>query len=406
MLPSGVAELIEKLHNSTSGRVALCLPGGGATSGAWLTTVPRASNTVVEAVVPYARESIIDYLGKEPRSYCSEETALSLAEVAYKRAVRNGPYGVPLFGVAATCALATSSPKKGDHRVFVGLHGRHGAKVYKLTLCKGARSRSGEEEIASRVVVGTIGNALLETDDALPEMLDGHLVQGEEIECSSRPQSRDVGEAIDGLLHGTVDCVEFCGDEVVVDAPRARRAYLSGSFNPLHDGHIGMLKLAEKVLGTTGCFEMTVSHPDKGIVDREEVLRRVGQFKESGMPIVLTAKHIFTRKAMLFEGSTFVVGYDTAARLVNPKYYKNDKETMLVEFEGLRSRGCSFFVLGRLDDGQFKGLEDINLPEELTDLFAGVSEAEFRIDVSSTEIRNRKLQESGKKQSDENGNLA
>ncbi len=38
------------------------------------------------------------------------------------------------------------------------------------------------------------------------------------------------------LLAGEVRCVEYCGDEVVVDAPRRRRVYLPGSFNPLHEG--------------------------------------------------------------------------------------------------------------------------------------------------------------------------
>lgn len=38
------------------------------------------------------------------------------------------------------------------------------------------------------------------------------------------------------LLAGEVRCVEYCRNEVVVDAPRRRRVYLPGSFNPLHEG--------------------------------------------------------------------------------------------------------------------------------------------------------------------------
>lgn len=44
-------------------------------------------------------------------------------------------------------------------------------------------------------------------------------------------------EPLQALLDGKVQTVEYAGGRVVVDAPRRRRVYLPGSFNPLHDGH-------------------------------------------------------------------------------------------------------------------------------------------------------------------------
>ena len=44
-------------------------------------------------------------------------------------------------------------------------------------------------------------------------------------------------EPLQALLDGKLRAVEFAGGHVVVDAPRRRRVYLPGSFNPLHDGH-------------------------------------------------------------------------------------------------------------------------------------------------------------------------
>ncbi len=44
-------------------------------------------------------------------------------------------------------------------------------------------------------------------------------------------------EPLQALLDGKLRAVEFAGGQVVVDAPRRRRVYLPGSFNPLHDGH-------------------------------------------------------------------------------------------------------------------------------------------------------------------------
>ena len=61
----------------------------------------------------------------------------------------------------------------------------------------------------------------------------------------------------------------------------------------------------------------------------------------------------------------FVQGYDTAVRLVNPKYYGGDVG-MAVQFTQLRMRGCSFLVAGRREAcGDFKTLDDIVVPEAL-----------------------------------------
>jgi hypothetical protein len=49
----------------------------------------------------------------------------------------------------------------------------------------------------------------------------------------TRQPARD---PLERLLAGELRCVEFCGPEVVVDAPRRGRVYLPGSFNPLHEG--------------------------------------------------------------------------------------------------------------------------------------------------------------------------
>ena len=47
----------------------------------------------------------------------------------------------------------------------------------------------------------------------------------------------DVGDPLELLEAGSIRSVEFCGGQVVVDAPRPGRVYLPGSFNPLHAGH-------------------------------------------------------------------------------------------------------------------------------------------------------------------------
>ena len=63
--------------------------GGGARALGWLASVPNCSRTLVEASVPYARESTVAIVG-EARAraierYASLEMAEALAEAAYAR---------------------------------------------------------------------------------------------------------------------------------------------------------------------------------------------------------------------------------------------------------------------------------------------------------------------------------
>jgi hypothetical protein len=49
------------------------------------------------------------------------------------------------------------------------------------------------------------------------------------------------------------------------------------------------------------------------------VRRRVAQFTSAGLPLLLTSAPLFTGKAELLRGSKFVLGWDTAVRIVMPK---------------------------------------------------------------------------------------
>lgn len=65
--------------------------------------------------------------------------------------------------------------------------------------------------------------------------------------CFLKEEVTEVTDPIKALLEGKVRTVEFSNGNVIVDAPRSGRVYMAGSFNPLHDGHRGMLAAALKV---------------------------------------------------------------------------------------------------------------------------------------------------------------
>ena len=58
---------------------------------------------------------------------------------------------------------------------------------------------------------------------------------------------------------------------------------------------------------------------------------------------------------------------------------------MLARF---RAANCRFLTAGRIDkEGRFVGVDDLALPAAYRDLFQGVPEAAFRMDLSSTALR-------------------
>lgn len=139
-------------------------------------------------------------------------------------------------------------------------------------------------------------------------------------------------------------------------------------------------------------FELCVRNADKGAISIAEISKRLKAFEEQGLPIILTDAALYTIKARLFKRARFVLGYDTAVRIVMQKYYGDSEARMAADFSELHAAGCSFIVGGRVDagTGQFLGLESIQVPSVLKDIgvrFQGVSEAEFRLDISSTELR-------------------
>lgn len=169
------------------------------------------------------------------------------------------------------------------------------------------------------------------------------------------------------------------------DEPPERPILLPGSFNPLHMGHEGLLRAAEKASERNCIFELSVSNVDKPPLDIDEVERRISQLN-GRYCAVLTCAPTFAEKAELFPDAWFAMGYDTVVRLVSPAYHK-DVPAMLGRF---RELGTRFVVAGRLHENNYQGLESVQVPAGFEDLFIPIPEELFREDISSTELRKQK----------------
>ena len=172
--------------------------------------------------------------------------------------------------------------------------------------------------------------------------------------------------------------------DATFELPRAITLF-PGSFNPLHDGHIGIADAAVELTRRLVVFELSVTNVDKPPLDATEVERRIEQF-EGFASIVLTRAPRFIEKARALPGSVFVLGWDTFVRLLEPRYYDSTEamQDALHEMHDLETR---FVVAGRLVNGEFRSLNHNDVPMEFRDMFEAIPESQFRLDISSTELR-------------------
>jgi len=192
-------------------------------------------------------------------------------------------------------------------------------------------------------------------------------------------------EQIQQLAAGKVEALPVRRGMALREAQRPT-ALMPGAFNPLHVGHRKMIQFAAGILERDVAFEVSVTNVDKAELQVEEILQRVHQIPDD-RTVWLTRAETFVKKARIFPTATFIVGADTLQRVGLSKYYGGNPTQRDQAIAGLRQRGIRFLVFGRLGLGHFRTVEDLDIPLALRQMCTGVSEATFRVDISSTELR-------------------
>lgn len=361
------APLVRELHESEWQGV-IYLTGGGSELLSSLLRVPGASASLLEAGVPYSENALAQLIG-DVDSAAKVEIAGALGMRAFSRARELATSMRPVFGVGLTAALETIRPRRGENRAFMSVQTQFSTSRLSLKLAKGP-GREAEEALVAETAL----RFLMQSLEIQPSLLNDS-PQGDSmrIECAS------VDEKLSALVWGEIGkvCVSGCRE--------SPSALLPGAFNPLHAGHRSMKADAERRLGCTLAYELTVTNADKPPLDFVEI---EGRTQAIGMndDLWLTSLPLFTQKAEAFPGATFVVGADTIERIAHSKYYGSSalRDAGLRRFHEL---DVDFLVYGRDAGDGFKGLQDLELPTLLATRCRGVSGAEFRIDLSSRALR-------------------
>ena len=372
-----IEDVVREIHAAPQ-QAVVAASGAGSRAVAWLLGVAGASRTILEVLVPYGRLSMVGFLGYEPDQFVSEDTARAMAKAAYQRGMRLRECRPPVVGLACTAAIATDRPKLGAHRCYVATWDDGKSTCYSLALEKGRRDRSGEEDVVSRLMLRALAESC-----GLETTLDLRLTGEERVEIHTVEHP----DPITRLLSGEAAWVTVYPDgRMAVDEPLGKSAVLPGSFSPFHHGHERLAETAGQILGAAVVFELSVANVDKPPLARAEVQRRLAQLAGKAT-VVLTRAETFRKKAALFPGCTFIIGWDTAVRLVAPRYYGGDESAMLTALAEMWAAGCRFLVAGREDQGTFRTLSDVPVPQGFSPLFQSIPESLFRADVSSSALR-------------------
>lgn len=330
---------------------------------------------------------------------------------------------VRLIGLGASASLASDRPKRGRHRVHAAIQtATHTARV-SLTLVSGRRTRAEEESLAADLLLALLEDA---TSDSMESAEPGVVIESanpvirsnlpptlarwQAILPTDEGLESEIARAPDAwskLLLGQTACVEcqpslpphaiptrdrpaaagaaVAAAAVAGAAAASGRVLFPGAFHPLHDGHRAMARVASEHLGRPVEFELSIENVDKPPLDFLEIAARTRQFTHTGA-LWLTRAPTFLAKARLFPKAVFVVGADTVIRIAVAKYYATTaaRDAAIEEIQRL---GCRFLVFGRVSSGQFRSLADLDLPPNLAALCDEIPESNFRLDISSTEIR-------------------
>ncbi len=385
MSPSNAAwqQLISTLH--ASGRkAALAITGGGSGAVGELLRVPGGSRLLIDAQIPYDAQALATFLGFAPAQACSVDTAIAMAQSARARAARLVPAGTDLVGLGATAALVSDRPRKGEHRFHIAFANSAGIAHCTCVMAKGRRDRAAEEDLVSRAIVLWLARACGIAAASPRSLIDADEHYAETVVAAPTPV-----DTIDQLLAGELDRVTVQPDgQIVLSSPQPFVLF-PGSFNPMHEGHVLLARVAEELRQQPLAFEISVTNVDKPPLAGETVRGRLAQFAWKS-PVELTRAPTFLEKSRLFPSATFVIGADTAERLVAAKYYGDDELRMHVALEEIANSGSSFLVAVRIDAvGRVRALNDIPVPRRYADLFTEIPEHRFRVDTSSSEIRAR-----------------
>ena len=388
-----VGGLARRINRAGGRKVVLHVAGGGTEVFPWLLAHGGRSATLLAGRIPYDAADFHAILGVRPERLVDARAARGLAMAAFRHALRLRPdLGVDgVAGIGSTSKLTRGPFERENraHEIHVAIQTGDRTVARSITL-PSSLDRVGQERINALVILNLLGE--LNGLEGLPLAALGVTIPDRSISAVAAAATTSGPIGLPALLGGLVPWLAHRLDGPAQSGSPPTRLILPGSFRPLHAGHRRMAELAAELVGEPCAFELSLFHPAKPPLDYLSIADRVGRFAGVGGWLLLTDAPTYLEKARLFPGATFVVGHDTALRIIEPRWYGGvaGRDAKLDELETL---GTRFLVFGRVDaTGRFRDLDADTFDDPRVIQFVArttriVAETQFRSDLSSTMLR-------------------
>lgn len=372
-----IAPVVEAIRDrGTSIFVVATGAGAGLQQMLWL--VPGISRVLVGAAFPYAQAETDELLGFRPASYCSRGTAIELAMAAFMRAKAGGG-ARPAVGLAITASVASNVAHRSDHRIHAAAVSDTGCLAWDRVLAKGTGefARMDDGESADRLGLDLLALAVLGT----------------------QPRSTREGDTGPDDVHDPAAELFWRRPLFLADGRRAEglppgpAVLFPGTFNPLHDGHRAMAAQAQQLSDRQVFYAVNADSIHKPALSTSELLSRAAAIRGEkwsgvGSPVLFTrGEPLFVDKARARPGTTFVIGADALARMLDPKWGVDAREVLTT----LAVNAARFYVFARQEGGQLLTAGSVldAMPFNASSFKPLFQEAPGIWAVSSTEIRAR-----------------
>ncbi|KAL0211690.1 hypothetical protein RCL1_005316 [Eukaryota sp. TZLM3-RCL] len=405
-----VSKLIVRINEVSEQPCVYISSAGGCIVPSWFCSIGGSSKSFIGSSCGYNCSLTDSFLGFTPSQYASAETSHDLAVAGLHYLKKSLPDTSQVFSIGVSSALSTVPPRRGSDRAFISLIKVPSHQILSATIQFPRQVVSESSESCRPQQFNTIGLICLNLiAEGLGISSNYHVIIPNDVEYSINRCSFPVQ-----LFNKVVSLYSSClflytpngNQSLLFDSAQyfpSKFGILCGSFNPLHEGHVLLGKKVSELFDIPVFAELTFNNADKGLVSNCEISKRINQFSTTAQNsrdqsfsfsgVIVNCFSSFIEKILFFksviswENPVFILGYDTAIRLVDPKYYNNCINETQNVFDTFKLFNVKFYVAGRLVNDEFKSWSpsDYSHLSNVSDLFESLSD--FRKDISSTELR-------------------